>query len=91
MYKFPALMALCLSLLLAWSPVTLADNHQLNINIANAEQIAEALDGIGEVKALAIIALREELGGFTNLSQLLQVKGIGPVTVESIKDKIVLE
>ena len=54
-------------------------------------EIASHLDGVGPVKAQAIVALREQLGGFTNLEQLLQVKGIGNATIERIGEQIVLE
>jgi DNA uptake protein ComE-like DNA-binding protein len=35
--------------------------------------------------------LREQLGGFTNLEQLLDVKGISDVTLSRISSIIVLE
>ncbi|MCP4790695.1 MAG: helix-hairpin-helix domain-containing protein, partial [Gammaproteobacteria bacterium] len=63
----------------------------LNINTATAQEIANALVGVGSVKAQAIIALRDQLGGFTDINQLLEVKGIGSSTIERISDQIVLE
>lgn len=83
--------ALCLSFLLGFANVSLADGHQININTATVAEIASHLDGVGPVKAQAIVALREQLGGFTNLEQLLQVKGIGNATIERIGEQIVLE
>jgi len=35
--------------------------------------------------------LRDQLGGFTDINQLLEVKGIGSSTIERISDQIVLE
>ena len=63
----------------------------LFINTANAEEIAQALPGIGTIKAQAIVALRDQLGGFTNIDQLLEVKGVGFATLERISELIVIE
>jgi len=74
------------------SPLIHADTQSLiNINTATAVELAEAIEGVGEVKAEAIIALREQLGGFINLDQLLNVKGIGDATLLRIRSVIVLE
>jgi competence protein ComEA len=74
------------------SPLSLAEGTlPININTATAVELAEAIDGVGEVRAAAIIALREKLGGFTNLEQLLDVKGISDVTLSRISSIIVLE
>ena len=63
----------------------------LYINTASVEEIAQALPGIGTIKAQAIVALRDRLGGFTNIDQLLEVKGIGFATLERISELIVIE
>jgi competence protein ComEA len=76
----------------SFSPLSLAEvTLPININTATAVELAEAIDGVGEVRAAAIIALREQLGGFTNLEQLLDVKGISDVTLSRISSIIVLE
>ena len=49
----------------------------VNINKANAEELAAALFNIGEKKAGAIVKYREEHGPFTSKDQLLKIKGIG--------------
>ena len=59
----------------------------ININTANAQQLIQ-LDGIGEVKANAIIEYRDEHGPFTSIEQITEVSGIGEKTFEKIKDKI---
>ncbi|HCH25218.1 MAG TPA: hypothetical protein DE179_13085 [Oceanospirillaceae bacterium] len=87
----PFISALCLSLMLSWSPLSFGAGESINLNTANAQEIAEALSGVGPVKALAIIALRDELGGFTDINQLLKVKGIGVSTIQRIGEQIVLE
>ena len=60
----------------------------VNVNTANAVTLAETLDGIGESKANAIVDYREQNGDFKTLEDLLQVKGIGEMTLERNKDKI---
>ncbi|WP_145489188.1 ComEA family DNA-binding protein [Yersinia aleksiciae] len=61
---------------------------QVNINSANAEQLAQQLSGIGKKKAEAIIAYREQFGPFTDVEQLLEVPGIGPSFLERNSTKL---
>ncbi len=68
-----------------------AENMTVNVNTATAEQLAEALTGIGEARAEAIIAYREEHGGFDHIDELVNVRGIGLATVDRNRDRIVLE
>jgi competence protein ComEA len=70
--------AFALSLL---SPAAFA-GKPVNINTASASEIADALDGVGEAKAQAIVAYRQKNGGFKSADQLAEVKGIGLKTVE---------
>lgn len=62
----------------------------VNVNTADAETIAKALDGIGLAKAKAIVAYREEHGPFKNVDDLSHVKGVGPATLERNHDAILL-
>ena len=62
----------------------------VNINKANAEELAAALFNIGESKSEAIVKYREENGTFTSKEQLLNIKGIGESTLEKNKDLITL-
>lgn len=48
----------------------------ININTATQEEL-ESLPSIGEVRAQAIIAYREEHGGFRTIDELKEVSGIG--------------
>lgn len=48
----------------------------ININTATQEEL-ETLPSIGEVRAQAIIAYREEHGGFRTTDELMEVSGIG--------------
>ena len=61
----------------------------ISINTASAAELC-SLDGIGQVLAARIIAYRERVGGFTSLSQLKSVSGIGEKRYEAIKDAICL-
>ncbi|MFT5117998.1 MAG: competence protein ComEA [Kiritimatiellia bacterium] len=62
----------------------------ININSANAVEIASSLKGIGLKKAEAIIEWRKANGKFTTLDQLTEVKGIGEKTLMANKEKIKL-
>ncbi len=57
----------------------------VNINAAGATEL-EALPGIGEVLAATIVAYRDEHGPFATVDQLEDVSGIGPSTLEEIRD-----
>ncbi|URL57308.1 helix-hairpin-helix domain-containing protein [Luteibacter flocculans] len=69
------------------SPLALASTP-VNINTADAATLAESLDGVGLVKAQAIVAWREANGAFENADQLAQVKGIGASLVDRNRDAI---
>ena len=68
----------------AGSGLSQATSGKLDINTATAEQLT-TLDGIGETKAAAIIAYRNEHGGFSSVDELLNVKGIGEKTLQNIR------
>lgn len=63
----------------------------VNINAASAEQISEALKGIGQSKAEAIVAYRTENGKFEHVDELVNVKGIGIRTVDINREYIMLD
>ena len=59
------------------------------IDINRAEiWLLKALPGIGEAKAQAIIAYREQNGPFRNIKELTKVEGIGATIHEQIKELI---
>lgn len=60
----------------------------ININTANAEMLAETLDGVGPVRAEAIVEYREANGEFSSVEELLEVSGIGASTLESLRDRV---
>jgi len=59
------------------------------INLNQAETwLLQALPGIGEVRAQAIIDYRQRNGRFQNINELLKADGIGLATYEKIKHLI---
>lgn len=56
----------------------------ININTASLDEL-QNLPNIGEVRAEAIIAYREEHGGFKTIEELQEVSGIGEKTFEKLK------
>ena len=64
--------------------------QRINLNTADVSQLS-TLTGVGESKALAIIAYREENGPFTSIEDIMNVPGIKEGTYEKIKDKIAIE
>ena len=72
------------------SPISLAE-QPVNINLASAEVLAEALDGVGLAKAYRIIEYREAHGPFEHVDELAAVQGIGEATVEKNRDIIRLQ
>tara|TARA_R110000823_G_scaffold96554_14_gene210244 strand:+ start:2016 stop:2396 length:381 start_codon:yes stop_codon:yes gene_type:complete len=54
----------------------------VNINTATADELSSMLKGIGEKRAMAIVAYREENGPFTTVEQLQSVKGVGEKVLE---------
>ena len=59
----------------------------ININTATAAELI-ALPGIGEVKANAIVAYREQNGAFQRTDELLKVSGIGTVVYQRLRELV---
>ena len=72
------------------SAVSQQSESGVNINTANAEELASALVGIGSKRAQAIIDYREANGAFADKAQLMQVKGIGESVFNKNKARISL-
>ena len=62
---------------------------KINVNTADATQLEE-LPGIGEVLAQAIIDYRTDNGPFTSVDELEDVSGIGPSTLEDIREQVIV-
>lgn len=64
-----------------------ADDGLININTASLDELKK-LPGIGDIKAEAIIAYREEAGKFNSIEDIMNVSGIKDSSYEQIKDYI---
>lgn len=62
----------------------------ININTAD-EKLLTSITGIGETRARAIIAYREEHGPFTQTEDIKNVSGIGDSTYNKLKDEITVK
>ena len=62
----------------------------VNINTADADTIADVLQGVGPAKANAIVAHRKAHGAFKSVEQLGDVAGIAPKTIERNRKRISL-
>lgn len=82
-----ALFALVLALGIAGAAIA---EEPVDVNTATAEELAEALNGVGEAKAQAIIEYRESQGPFEHVDELVNVRGIGMATVDKNRDMIAL-
>ncbi len=63
------------------------EDGRVDLNQAGKEELM-TLPGIGEVKAEAILAYREEHGPFSTVEELMQVSGIKENTFAQIKERI---
>lgn len=65
-----------------------ASTHGLiNLNTATAEEL-QSIKGIGPVTAQRIIDHRTAIGGYTSVDQMLDVKGIGSKTLETMRGQV---
>ncbi|AJF71969.1 competence protein ComEA [Raoultella ornithinolytica] len=55
---------------------------KVSINNASAQDLMEALNGVGLKKAQGIVSYREEFGPFKTIDDLKQVPGMGHALVE---------
>lgn len=69
------------------SQAIISQNTLINLNTATKQQLM-TLNGIGEVKAMAIIAYRQEKGIFSSVDEIKNISGIGGKTFEKIKQFI---
>ena len=68
---------------------TAAGTGGVSINSATAQELTQ-LDGVGEKTAEAIVAYREQHGGFQSIDDLQEIKGIGPAKFEALKGQVTL-
>ena len=69
---------------------TMTDSSgQVHLNQANIDEL-QKLKGIGGKKAQAIVEYRQKNGGFKNIDEFKNVKGIGPAIFEKNKTRLSL-
>ena len=59
----------------------------VNINTATQAEL-EAVKGLGETKAKAIISYRESNGAFKSLDDLDKVKGFGKASIDKLRSEL---
>lgn len=64
-----------------------ASEGRIDLNSATVEQL-RGLPNIGEVRAQAIVSLREARGPFATVDDLMLVSGIGPETLAAVRDLV---
>ena len=62
---------------------------KININTASEAELCN-IPGIGATRAAAIVAYRQEKGGFSSIEDIMNVSGIKEGTYEKIKDSITI-
>ncbi len=67
--------------------VQTTDTNLVNINVATVQQLT-TLPGIGDTKAAAIVAYRDENGNFSSIEDIKNVSGIGEATFSNIESMI---
>jgi competence protein ComEA len=65
-------------------------SERININTADAATLDRVMDGVGPAKAAAIVEHRRVHGPFRSVDQLVNVKGIGPATLELNRARIMV-
>jgi len=63
----------------------------VDINTANAESLAEAIDGVGIKKARDIVTYRQKNGPFESVDELIEVSGIGRQTVDGSRENLTMK
>ncbi len=66
-------------------------SQTVNLNKADAKEIAKILKGIGLKKAQSIVAYRKKHGDFKAVEEVASVKGIGVKTIAKNFKRIVLK
>jgi competence protein ComEA len=81
---------LLIVILFALVSLTASAAGPVNINTATAAELAAAIKGVGDKKAAAIVAYRNEHGSFKSVDELKNVPGIGDKTVEANRSNLMV-
>ncbi len=60
----------------------------VNINTADAQALAEAINGVGLKRAEAIVEYRKQNGPFASVDELVQVRGVGEKSLEKSRERL---
>ena len=88
--RFIAIFAALLVIFAFIVPVSGQDTEKVNINKASAAELAK-LQKVGPKFAVRIIEYRQKYGPFKLTEELMEIRGIGPRTYDSIRDKITVQ
>lgn len=90
MRPFSFLLRLGLVLFALWSTAARAASavESVDINHAEAFELAARLNGVGMTRAEAIVNYRDTHGPFDHPDELVNVKGIGPKTLDKNRARI---
>ena len=72
----------------AWDEA-LSASRQVDVNTAGVAEL-ERLPGVGPALAGRIVAEREQRGPFQSAEDLARVRGLGPKTIEAVKDYVTM-
>ncbi|MDN3517692.1 helix-hairpin-helix domain-containing protein [Aquisalimonas lutea] len=86
MWKLIRPVSVTLSVFALTAGVALAET--VDINRADADTLAQELDGVGDTRAAAIVDYREANGGFSSVDAITEVNGIGPATLEDNRERM---
>lgn len=73
------------------TPMLALAGEKLNINTADAQALAETIQGVGRSRAEAIVTYRDKHGPFKAVEDLALVRGIGAKTVEDNREVLTVE
>ena len=68
----------------------LSEDGKIVMNEASKAEFTQ-LPGVGDSRAEAIVQLRTRMGKFRKVSDLLRVRGIGWKTLQTMKDKLIVD
>ena len=63
----------------------------VNINTADVQTLAANVIGVGEKRALAIVAFRDEHGPFKSVDEMTQVRGIGLKLINKNRENLTIK
>ena len=71
-------------------PLPVGLHRHCGLSLSDQDAFANILVGVGQSKAEAIVAYREENGRFKSLEDLARVRGIGEATIKRNEARISL-